>query len=236
MTLAWRFFRACTLSWRRLVFGRALLLVLIGVAPARAAVDAENPSATERASVAEEAEPPRAVSQPTNASPLLVAERPRDTAIYCVMGLGTPVGLAGLEGVHRFGSQFEISAGFGGGLAALGSEHHAGFGHVVQWAVMPRMRLGDDHNAFTAGAGASGGNYGDIPLCLDGPPCTDTYRVSYFVWSNFELGGEHWSSGGLAFRYFAGYAHGWCASSSCVSAATNIPYFGIGVGYAFSTK
>ena len=217
------------------MFGRALFLVLSAVAPARAAVDAENPTAPGSASVTEETEPPGASRQRPDTSPPVLPERPRDTAIYCVTGLGTPVGLAGLEGVHRFGSQFEIAAGFGGGLVALGSEHHPGFGHVVQWAVMPRMTLGNDHNAFTVGAGTSGGNYGDLPLCLDGP-CSNTYPVSYFVWSNLEVGGEHWSSGGLAVRYFAGYAHGWCASSSCVSAATNIPYFGIGLGYAFSTR
>lgn len=216
-----------------LVLARALLLTIIEVTPARAAVDAENPPAPDRAPMEEVGEPPVGFPQRPNVAPTVLPDRRRATAIYYVGGFGTPVGIAGLEGVHRFGSLFEISAGYGIGLAASGSEPHAGFWHVVQWAVMPRLRLGNDRNAFTMGAGASGGNYGDLPLCVDGPPCTDTSPVSYFVWSNFEIGGERWWSNGFAMRYFVGYAHGWCTSSSCVSALDNIPYFGWGFGYAF---
>jgi len=214
------------------MLARALLFILIGVAPASAAIDAENPPAPDRASKEEVGEPAVGFPQRPNFSPTVPTDRRRNTAIGYVGGFGTPVGIAGLEGVHRIGSMFELSAGYGIGLVAAGSEPHAGFWHVVQWAVMPRLRLGNDHSAFTMGAGASGGNYGAFPLCFD-DPCSNTYPVSYFVWSNFEIGGEYWASGGFALRYFVGYAHGWCTSSSCVSAAENLPYFGWGFGYAF---
>ena len=220
-------------AWEPLVLARALLVILIGVTPARAAVDAENPLAPDRAPVEETGEP-AASPRRSEGTPLVLPERYRDTAIYCVGGAATPVGVIGVEAVRRFGPLFELSAGFGVGFAAADSEPHAGFGHVVQWTLMPRLRLGNDRSAFTMGAGASGGNYGDIPLCVDGPCSSNpTYPVSYFVWSNFEIGVEYWSSGGFALRFFAGYAHGWCTSSSCISAADNLPYFGWGLGYAF---
>lgn len=214
------------------MFGRVLLLVLLGVAPARAAVDAENPPAPDRAPIGGDDGSPVASPRRPDATPIVLPEPVRNTAIYYVGGAGTPVGIAGLEAVRRFGPMFELSAGFGIGLAAASSEPHAGFGHVVQWAVMPRLRLGNAHHALTLGAGVSGGNYGDLPLCFD-DPCSTTYPVSYFVWSNLEIGEERRWSNGFTTRLFLGYAHGWCASSSCVSAADNLPYLGWALGYAF---
>jgi hypothetical protein len=97
---------------------------------------------------------------------------------------------------------------------------------------MPRVILGNDRGGFTMGLGASGGNYGELAfICIDS--CPDSHPVSYFVWANAELGFEVWTPGGLAVRFFGGYAHGWCTSSSCVSALTNLPYLGAGLGYAF---
>jgi hypothetical protein len=210
----------------------AFLLSLMAVAPTNAAVDVENPTSSVSVPVGKLGEAQVGLPARADSTPALPPERHRTTAIYLLAGLGLPVGFVGLEAVHRIGSLVEITAGYGRGLSASGSQPHAGFSHSVQWAVMPRLRWGDDHNALTLGAGASGGNYGDLPLCFD-DPCSSTYPVSYFVWNNLEIGGEHWSSSGLAVRYFVGYAHGWCVSDACVSADDNLPYFGLGVGYAF---
>jgi hypothetical protein len=141
-----------------------------------------------------------------------------------ITGAGTPVGISGPEAVHHFrSSPFEISAGFGGGFAAIDTRPHAPPGYVLQWAVMPRLRLGDKQHAFTLGAGMSGGEFG-------------IYQLSYTLWANFEAGGEHWLHGGLALRYFVGYVRG-CTATSCTVTAGGgglaFPYFGLGVGYAF---
>ena len=209
-----------------------LFFALAVAAPAGAAVDAESPPPPEAAPTDDP--PASSFARPPGppAPPPSIPARVRHTAIYYEGGFATPVGVAGLEAVRRIGERCELAGGLGIGFAAVGSEPHAGPGHVLQWTAMPRLRLGDDHSAFIAGAGISGGNYGDIPLCFDGP-CPATYPVSYFLWNNFELGGEWWWSGGFAMRLFAGYAHGWCVSDTCVGAATNLPYFGWAFGYAF---
>jgi hypothetical protein len=152
----------------------------------------------------------------------------RNTAIYFMLGAGAPVGYVGFEGVHRLGSLLEVSAGVGAGGSAGNSEMNPSLGHVLQWAVMPRLRLGSDHDVLTIGVGLSGGNFGST-LAFDGcdsaVPCAET---RYVLWTNVEAGGEHWLNGGFALRYFAGYGHGFASSDSF-----NIPYFGAGLGYAF---
>jgi hypothetical protein len=204
-----------------------VILLLNAGQVANAAVDAEEPPHSAPNPVAEEPAAPRGAP---SGPPAEVSEpaRRRTHAIYLMVGLGSPVGASGFEGVQRFGSQLEIAAGFGVGAAASGSEPHAGFGHVVQWALMPRLRLGDNNGAFTMGAGLSGGQYGDIPLCFDGPDCATTYPTRYVIWSNVEIGYEHWWQSGFAMRTFAGYGHGFASGDSF-----NLPYFGIGIGYAF---
>jgi hypothetical protein len=142
----------------------------------------------------------------------------------------------GLEGVHRFGDSFELAAGFGNGLAAEGAQPNAGLGHALQWAVMPRLRLGDDRNALTLGAGLSGGEFSFHWLCIgcgtdaSGPTSVPTY---YTFWSNFEIGGEHWSQGGFAIRYYLGLAHATMLGAPSPNDIATIPYLGIGLGYAF---
>jgi hypothetical protein len=157
------------------------------------------------------------------------------SSLYFVTGLGAPLGFAGIESVTRVAPWLEISGGLGLGLNASESEPQPSLGHMLQWSVMPRLYLSTSQFVgLTLGAGVSGGNYADpLFFCIDCDPAPTSYPVSYFLWGNVEFGGEVWTPFGLAGRLFVGYAHGWCTSSSCVSASTDIPYLGGGVGYAF---
>ena len=96
---------------------------------------------------------------------LVVPPVRRGSAIYGMLGW-TPVGGIGLEGVHRLGSMFEITAGLGIGRNAVDpAAEKLGIGNPVQGAVMPRLRLGSDTKALTLGVGISGGNYADLSTC-----------------------------------------------------------------------
>jgi hypothetical protein len=195
--------------------------------PAHAADDDEDPRASPpTAEPAPEPPPPPAVEFSTL----------RHTAIYAVLGFGTPMGFVGFEGVHRFGSTFEVSAGFGRGFLAMASHAHASFEHDVQWAVMPRLRAGNRRHALTLGAGVSGGNTGSGgEWFCDGPCPVRDDPLTYMIWGNVEIGTEHWWNAGFAMRTFVGYARG-CTTSSCTSAyaaGQSTPYAGMGFGYAF---
>jgi hypothetical protein len=162
---------------------------------------------------------------------------PKESAIIGEFGLGAPVGMWGVEGLHHLGSFGEISVGLGFGNSALQSGNSSLI-HALQWAVMPRLRLGNDFHAFTIGVGVSGGQFGKIPIfiCIDQQgPCT--YPTRYAFWSNLEFGGEHLWPSGFAMRYFAGYAKG-CTTNLCVAGGLSgqdmsFPYFGIGIGFGF---
>lgn len=195
------------------MFVHAVLLSLIPLLPVSAAFDAEDPH-----------------------PPPPLAEQDRTSAVYVTLGAGAPLGMLGIEGVHRLGSIFEVAGGLGIGESASKVQPSPGLLREVQWAVMPRVRIGDGRRAFTIGAGISGGNYVSFPSCPDFDQCPPPPAISalrYFLWSNIEIGGEWWLSGGLALRAFGGFADGWCVSATCVSAQAALPYLGGGIGYAF---
>lgn len=198
-------------------------------------VTVEDPSAPAPAAPASEAPsvPVLPPPVPNPAGGALAPDVHQISAVYLVLGLGTPIGGLGLEWVSRIGSSFEISFGFGAGLDAAYSEPNPPLGHYLQWSVMPRFVLGNEHGGFTLGAGLSGGNDGNANFFCFDDNCSGTYPVSHFVSANIEVGGEAWTSIGLAIRGFLGYEHGWCISSPCVWATTNYPYLGFGIGYAF---
>jgi hypothetical protein len=195
-----------------------VLLVFIAYAPAgRAAPAAATP-----------VEPPAAPAVPTDTP---------HTAVYFLSGFGTPVGLFGVEAVHRFGRWFEISAGVGVGAEAALFAKQTGSG-VLQWSVMPRLRAGSARYAFTFGTGVSGGNYAKGSgsgecyfVCTDPPP------AQYTTWANVEAGFEMLMGreGRNAFRAFLGAAHGWADPSPVYGAvgSPTIPYVGVGFGKAF---
>ena len=105
-------------------------------------------------------------------------EPERTAAIYFVLGVGTPVGLAGLEIVQRLRPAFEISAGIGLGASASGAASNTSVRQVLQWAVMPRWLFGAENNPLTLGAGLSGGQDGGYQIfgqglnCPEEGPCT----------------------------------------------------------------
>jgi hypothetical protein len=211
----------------------ALALLLAAGRMANAAVDPEDPRAAPGEPADEE--PTRAAAASAGVPPAVAEPAPRRThAVYLILGFGSPVGGAGLEVVQRLGSHFELAAGVGIGDAAANSEAHSGLGHVVQWALMPRLRLGGDGTALTIGAGISGGEYGDgflrelLEFCDEGPCPNPPYPTQYVIWTNFETGFEHWWRNGFAIRFFFGYGHGFARGDSF-----NLPYLGFGLGYAF---
>jgi hypothetical protein len=205
-------------------------------APVPQAGDRESPRATPAQEVKEVLGPPPVVSLEE-----VEPSSPRRSAIYLAVGLATPIGFFGLEGVHRFGEFFEVSAGIGIGESAVESKTNS-FGGTLQWSLMPRLRLGNDHSAFTVGAGLSGGEYGGFDFADTGPgcyndssPCDRPFPTRYSLWANFELGGEHWTSSGFAVRYFMGVARATTLRPLGFSEGgqTALPYFGLGLGYAF---
>ena len=204
-----------------------VILAAIHASSARAADDAENPRASRPDPERRRVEAP---PEPVESSP------PLHSAVYAVLGLGTPIGFVGFEGVHRFGSKLEVSAGFGRGFLAVSSQAHPSFAHDVQWAVMPRYRAGNRRHSMTIGAGVSGGNTGSGgEWFCDGPCPVRDYPLTYVLWGNVEIGTEHWWSSGFAMRTFIGYARG-CTTSTCSSAHSanlSLPYAGMGFGYAF---
>jgi hypothetical protein len=209
-----------------------------------ARVEAAEPSASGQA--ADEEMPVSKAPEPTREEPLtrpppeeIEAPAPvRHTAIYWLFGANTPVGVTGFEGVHRFTHSFELAAGFGQGMAAASAQPNGRFGHALQWAIMPRVRLGDDRDVLTLGAGLSGGEYTNQGLCFgcdDGESMNATYPTYYTLWANLEIGGEFWTRGGFAFRCYLGVARGVMVESHPADASPDLPlpYFGFGLGYAF---
>jgi hypothetical protein len=162
----------------------------------------------------------------------------RQTAVYVTTGLGTPVGSFGFEAVHRFGPFFELAGGLGIGDSAAASTSNTPISRSWQWSLMPRIRAGrTDYNSFTAGVGVSGGQYGGVHVCLsDDCDSTSTYQTTYTLWTNLEIGGEHWTRGGFAIRYFVGYAIGKPVGTQAMGqndSPLEFPYTGVGIGYAF---
>jgi hypothetical protein len=101
---------------------------------------------------------------------------------------------------------------------------------------MPRLRLGNDRNGFTLGAGLSGGEFSFQWLCIgcgEEASGRTTYPTYYTLWSNFEIGGEYWSRSGFAIRYYLGLAHATMLGAPPSNGLATIPYLGIGLGYAF---
>jgi hypothetical protein len=153
----------------------------------------------------------------------------RQSAVFYMMGLGTPIGGLGAEGVHRLGSVGEIAVGAGMGFPVPhpGSPSNSDF----QWAIMPRLIVpGDGRARLTFGAGLSGGHFEDI-CGVD--PAEGCNNRRYVLWGNVELGAEFWGTWGFAMRVFLGLASEVVPGDPKTSDRTQLPYGGFGLGYAF---
>jgi hypothetical protein len=155
----------------------------------------------------------------------------RPTALYAVLGLGTPVGLVGAELEETILPSLSLSAGVGWGAA-----------NAPQGSAMLRGLIGGQRSKFTIGAGISGGQYKWTDLSCFYDTCPT--KSGTVAWGNVEIGGEHRFPGGFALRYFGGYGHIIAGDLVCDPPATscgpyyqndgyNLIYTGIGVGYSF---
>ena len=102
----------------------------------------------------------------------------RTTTVYGVLGVATPVGFVGVEGVHRFGSRFQLSLGVGEGYQALKGGRRPL--EALQLSLMPRLRLGGPRAAFTLGMGASVGRFA-LPTG-EASGVTSPFRTNYALW------------------------------------------------------
>ena len=157
----------------------------------------------------------------------------KPTAIYGVVGLGTPVGAIGAEVEETVMPNWSLSAGLGWGMA-----------NAPQASAMIRWLGGGLRSKVTIGGGVSGGKYKWTEFCFD---CDDgpVTKSGTVAWGNVEIGGEHRFWNGLALRYFGGYGHIIAGHLDCQNATpttceqyyeddgTNVIYTGFGVGGAF---
>jgi hypothetical protein len=157
----------------------------------------------------------------------------KPTAVYAVVGFGTPVGLMGAEIERTLEPHWTISAGGGWGLSGF------------QGSAMTHFLLGDSSQSrFAVGAGISGGKYTWKESCLI--DCDDpAEKTGSVMWGNLEVGGEHRFFGGFAIRYFAGYGHVVAGDLVCTSdmnsgcaslsreTGRDIIYTGVALGGAF---
>jgi len=158
----------------------------------------------------------------------------RPTAIYGQIGLGTPLGFAGVEVEQMVTPESAVSVGTGYGMGG------------PQLAAMVRLLAGGDRSKFIVGAGVSGGRY-TWEDYLAFPDDEGSPRKSGTVaWGNLAIGGEHRFRNGFALKYFGGYGHVIAGDLVCEAGARHdvcvmfheddgdsLIYTGIAVGYAF---
>ncbi len=156
----------------------------------------------------------------------------RPTALYLLLGLGTPVGGLGLEAERMLSPMGAVAAG--AGIGANG----------VQAAAMARLLLGGSRSRLVLGAGISGGHYRWVRLCT-GVVTTCPNKQGDVVWANLELGGAYRSRAGFSLRYFLGYGRIVAGNYDCVGESRayclmnyrddgkNLIYVGLALGYAF---
>jgi hypothetical protein len=157
----------------------------------------------------------------------------RSTAVYGVVGLGTPVGLVGAEIEQMLVPNLSLSAGVGWGAA-----------NAPQLAAMAHFLAGGVRSKVTLGVGVSYGGYKWTQFCIDDCDNGPATKSGTVTWGNIEIGGEHRFWSGFALRYFGGYGHIIGGDLVCDNAPAgcgpyyqndgyNVVYTGIGVGGAF---
>lgn len=154
----------------------------------------------------------------------------KPTAIYAVLGVGTPVGFIGAELEQTLAPYLSASGGLGWGLSG------------PQAAAMLHFLAGGQRSKLTLGAGVSGGKYSWTEFCID---CGELGTKAGTVgWGNVEIGGEHRFWNGFALRYFGGYGRIIAGDLVCDPSTGNcgtyhqddgreIVYTGLALGGAF---
>jgi len=166
---------------------------------------------------------------PVSAEPKVESNfRARPTAIYAELGLGAPLGWAGVEIEQTLASFLAMSGGVGMGFAG------------PQIAAMPRFRVGGRQSVATIGMGVSYGKFHWSDRCsLD---CTPEIRDGTVAWGNLEGGYELRRSNGFSLRAFAGYGRIITGQLGCTAVGTfgcgiedgrSLAYVGVAVGWAF---
>jgi len=171
------------------------------------------------------------------------------------LGLGTPVGYAGIVGEWSPLPRVSVGAGIGlgGGTESSGCLPSGVVGVCsgplrdrIQVAVLSRFRVVQRHHmAFFIGGGFSGGGYSWDELTTDEPAHKSADRA---YWANFEIGVERRWESGVTFSAFAGYGRmlnpsalhcvdtgindGHCQEAHA-SSGEQLPYVGLGTGYMF---
>jgi hypothetical protein len=154
-----------------------------------------------------------------DAGPVEPDERNRTVRIEGQLGLGMPLGGAGLEASFLATSGLSISAGFGTSIHG-----------DTQLAFMPRLHLfAISRTAYlSVGAGLSYGDYEEIDLFGDG----DIYPAA--VWGNLEASIAIYVRA-IGLRAFSGYSriltHGETATAT--SGRVELPYLGLGLSASF---
>lgn len=139
------------------------------------------------------------------------------------MGIGTPVGLLGLQLERRFATSAALRAGLGWN------------GYGLHGAGMIRVRL-PQAPALNLGAGVSGGPF--HPLCIMCDEAAPTWDLAFF--NNYELSAEARARTGFTFRIYLGWA--WLMNTGAYdcpecegerpTVPQGVPYFGLALGGA----
>jgi hypothetical protein len=165
----------------------------------------------------------------------------RPTAVYVTGGLGTPLGLVGLEVERTIARFFEVSAGVGVGYASLDGPDKGNL--ALQVGFMPRLLipLGRRRIDLAIGAGVSYGRYQSWDSC--GADCLPTSWAGNVLWGNGEVAIEYRGDDGLYWRAFGGPAHVLAGTLTCTESvgcapgseeqARTVPYGGAAIGWSF---
>ena len=151
--------------------------------------------------------------------PSIAAADPR-VSINGTLGLVTPVGELGADITIEPVPAFEIA--IGAGMAFSGP----------QLSIMPRLRAGDEYNAFEVGVGMSTGHWHEEPfLCWSDCTPTDTTAL----WLNGESVYQRVSQSGAVYRVFFGLekmvGDQNCTGSGCGGMDLTFPYVGVSFGH-----
>lgn len=204
----------------------------------------EGEQAADDAAEASAREEDQKVAEASSGPPVPDLFATRHLMLEASLGLGTPVGIAGIAVDYSPWPFLGVNLGIGLGLAGL------------QYGLTPRVRLfrAGNHTqvALYLGAGVSAGAYKQPSVSInltselddaEPGPSTPTSRWSMAYWANAEIGVEIRKEGGPAFRPYLGVSRLLNTQPSSVEGGGDFnssppapveawqEYIGLGVGY-----